>query len=382
MQSKVLYRQSFEQLSQARLLAGYKVAICDHCGAGFAEDIPEQQTFDEYYRDLSKYDYAEQWNAAPPDAEQRFQEAARIIREYIPSADSRVLEIGSASGQLLKVLRDMGYGNLLGADPSPGCVRAAQARYGIPGIVGTVFDLPEPEMPYDFLILIGVMEHIRDLDRAVERFRGLLAAGGRIYLEVPDASRYLPRADAPFQEFSVEHINFFSRVSLTNLMQTRGFRTVAWGHAFRPQHEVSCPAVWAVFEMASARCAIERDSDTEAGLREYIEGCKQEDAQVRALIERALEPDPQMIVWGVGAHTLRLLAVGGLNAARVVRFVDSNPKYQSQDLCGVPVVSPEEIRGRSEPILISSRGFQDEIRRQIRQDLKLENRLILLYEAS
>jgi SAM-dependent methyltransferase len=269
--SKTLYHQSFEQLSGARLLAGYKVAICLRCGAGFAADIPDQHTFDEYYRDLSKYDYADQWNAAPPDAEERFQEAAKVIRDYIPSADSRVLEIGSASGQLLRVLRDLGYRNLLGADPSPGCVRAAQALYGIPGLVGTVFDLPQPETPYDFLILIGVMEHIRDLDRAVGRLRGLLAEGGRVYLEVPDASRYLARVDAPFQEFSVEHINFFSRASLANLMQMRGFRMIVSGHAIRPQHEVVCPAVWAVFEKAAEPGFMERDRDTESGLRAYIE---------------------------------------------------------------------------------------------------------------
>jgi SAM-dependent methyltransferase len=382
MQSRILYHQSFEQLSGARLLAGYKVAICVRCGAGFAADIPEQQTFDEYYRDLSKYDYADQWNAAPPDAERRFQEAAKVIQNYIPSADSRVLEIGSASGQLLRVLRDLGYRNLLGADPSPGCVRAAKAFYGIPGVVGTVFDLPQPETPYDFLILIGVMEHIRDLDRAVAGLRSLLADGGRIYLEVPDASRYHPQMDAPFQEFSVEHINFFSRDSLTNLMQMRGFRAVAWGHATRPQHEAMCPAVWAVFEKALKPGLMAPDTDTETGLRAYIEGCKREDARIRAAIEGALEPGQQMIVWGVGAHTLRLLAAGGLDASRVVRFVDSNPKYQRQDLCGVPVVGPEEIRDRPEPILISSRGFQNEIQRQIQEDLRLGNPLLLLYEHS
>jgi hypothetical protein len=304
---------------------------------------------------------------------------AVILQEYIPSVDSRILEIGSASGQLLRVLRERGYSNLLGADPSPGCIRAAQALYGIPGMVATVFDLPAPDRPYDFLILVGVMEHIRDLDRAVERLRGLLPQGGRVYLEVPDASRYVASADAPFQEFSVEHINFFSRTSLTNLMQARGFRAIASGEVIRPQHEVTCPTTWGVFEKTSGPQPTTHDSATEAGLRAYIEGCAVEDARIRGVIDRALQTGERMIVWGVGAHTLRLLATGGLDAAKVAFFVDSNLKYQRRDLSGVPVVAPEEIGNRPEPILISSRGFQAEIRRQIEQDMGLKNRLILLY---
>jgi SAM-dependent methyltransferase len=378
--SKTLYRQSFEQLSGARLLNGYDVAICERCGAGFATSIPEQYVFDEYYRDLSKYDYADHGGIEPPEAEQRFQDIATILKDFIPAANSRILEIGSASGQLLRVLRERGYANVLGADPSSGCVRAAEALYGISGVVGSIFDLPTPDKPYDFLILVGVMEHIRDLDRAVARFHGLLSPGGRVYLEVPDASRYVPCMDAPFQEFSVEHINFLSRISLTNLMQARGFRVIASGLAIRPQHEITCPATWGVFEKTSGPQSTEIDTATEAGLRAYIDGCAVEDARIRGVIERALKPGERLIVWGVGAHTLRLLGSGGLDAAKVALFVDSNPKYQRQHLCGVPVVAPEEIGDRPEPILISSRGFQEEIRRQIEQGLGLKNSTIVLYD--
>ena len=61
------------------------------------------------------------------------------------------------------------------------------------------------------------MEHIRDLERTVARFHDLLADRGRVYLEVPDASRYDWRLDGPFQEFSLEHINYFSRTSLAKI---------------------------------------------------------------------------------------------------------------------------------------------------------------------
>ena len=89
-----------------------------------------------------------------------------------------------------------------------------------------------------------------------------------------------------------------------------------------------------------------------------------------------------MIVWGVGAHTLRLLATGGLDPEKIALFTDSNPKYQQRKLSGIPVVSLEELRNRPEPILISTRSFQWEIQNQIRHGLGLSNPVILLYGSS
>ncbi len=377
-ESTVLFRQSFEKLSQ--ILDGYDVAICAECGTGYADDIPSQAAFDDYYRVLSKYDYADRAGEEPPGAERRFQDIADILERFIPRRTSRIFEIGCASGQLLKILKDRGFEEVLGSDPSPGCVRAAQEIYGVPAIVSTVFTAPQPERPYDFLILIGVMEHIRDLAGTARKFQSLLSERGRIYIEVPDASRYVPSQDAPFQEFSTEHINFFSVKSLTNLMLAHGFRALAAGNAVRPQNEVTCPVAYGVYEKSPESVPTERDNETESGLRAYIEGCEAEETRIRREIEQALPPGERMIVWGVGTHTLRLLSTGSLDPSKVALFVDSNPKYQEQALRGIPVVSPADLKHRTEAILISSRGFQREIRGQIRNQLGLTNPLILLYE--
>ncbi len=45
-------------------------------------------------------------------------------------------------------------------------------------------------------------------------------------MEVPDATRFAMSPDAPFQEFSIEHINYFTPVSLVNLMGRYGFSEV------------------------------------------------------------------------------------------------------------------------------------------------------------
>ena len=276
-------------------MAGYDVVVCEVCGAGFANGIPPQSAFDDYYRDLSKYEDAAP-RTEPPPVEPRFRDIAALIARHIPARESRVLEIGCANGGLLKALRDLGFLNLTGSDPSPACVRAAREYYGILGFPATVFSVPAPEEPYDFLILTGVLEHIPDLDRAIAQFHRLLRPGGRVYLEVPDAGRYQPSLDAPFQEFSIEHINFFSKLSLVNLMHARGFRVLEADHTVRPLHEVTCPCTYGVFENRGQPLPLEFDTETETGLQAYIEGCMGEDARIRDAIRQSLHPGERMIV--------------------------------------------------------------------------------------
>lgn len=64
---------------------------------------------------------------------------------------------------------------------------------------------------------------------------------------------------------------------------------------------------------------------------------------------------------------------------RFAAFVDSNPKYQGKRLDGVSILSPEALKTRSEPILLSSQVFEREIERQSRENLGIGNEVILLY---
>ena len=262
--SQPVHSQSFEQLSEIHLLDGYDVVVCQDCGAGFADGIPPQSIFDAYYRDLSKYEYEYRGGQGSEYDDLRFRELAKTIIPHIPGRHSRILEIGCATGQLLSILKEQGYENVLGVDPSPGCAKAAWDVYGISVQTHTILGIPTPDQPFDLLILIGVMEHIRDLDPAIDKIRALLAPRGRAYLAVPDAARFDSNQDAPFQEFSLEHLNFFSATSLTNLMQTRGFLFLSGGR-FLLEHSrgyLVCLDLWCFRELRNQKrnpgCATKR----------------------------------------------------------------------------------------------------------------------------
>jgi len=380
--SKLLFQQRFSEMSSGSLLEGYDMVVCQECGFGFADNIPEQAVFDAYYREMSKYEYQDCGGQESEYDLARFSAISGIIKQFLHNAQARILEVGCATGRLLSLLKESGYHNVLGLDPSPACAEAAQRLYGVRVLTNTLSDVSVPGQSSDFLILVGVLEHIRDLGSALAKTRYMLSTEGLMFVEVPDATQFARWPDAPFQQFSTEHINFFSATSLANLMQSNGFVQVFCRQDAREQsYGTTMPVISAIFKKDDLRPAHPvRDLETEQGLVEYIRQSQKVDDRIRQMIDDLAASGRPIIVWGVGTHTLRLLATSKLTESNICAFVDSNSHYQGKQLNGIPIIAPADSKGRSEPILISSRAFQREIERQIRDELKCTNELILLYQ--
>ncbi len=80
---------------------------------------------------------------------------------------------------------------------------------------------------FDCVILSQVIEHIYDLNKAIENVSHLLKNGGILYIEAPDASRYWDCFIAPYYYFDCEHINHFDEHSLKNLLALNGLEVVS-----------------------------------------------------------------------------------------------------------------------------------------------------------
>ena len=123
-----------------------------------------------------------------------------------------------------------------------------------------------------------------------------------------------------------------------------------------------------------------RDDDTERGLDRYIKTCRETDRRLQSKINALADGKRSILVWGVGTHTSRLLAVSRLAEVNIAAFIESNARYHGKMLHGRPILAPDALPGHAEPVLISSRVFQHEIAEQIRA-LGCTNELILLYDT-
>jgi Methyltransferase domain/C-methyltransferase C-terminal domain len=257
----------------------------------------------------------------------------------------------------------------------------AQELYNIPVYNYNLWELPDLVEKFNCITMNAVLEHIRDLDRCLDKISALLSIDGILQIEVPDASRFDDVVGAPFQEFSTEHIDFFSPVSLKNLLQLHGYQQLFCEQNIRQQTDnTMMPVIIAVYKYTGD---IDRqivfDSLTEASLLTYINESRLIAKNLQQTVNNIVADKQVIIVWGVGTHTQRLLAVSNLSKANICAFVDSNPRYQGKFLNGIPIISPAKLTEHDESIMISSQVFQTAIKREIEVNLKLKNQLILLY---
>jgi len=380
----VFFHQEFAAVDQATPVTGYDVVVCGQCGGGYADGIPDQDAFDRYYRDMSKYEYAQRGGAESEYDSRRLTLIADILAPHLPSPDARILDVGCASGRLLAAMRDRGFANVTGLDPSPACAAAAARLYAIDVRTMTLAEIARAGEHHDVVIMVGVLEHLRDLVGAFDHLRALLPPEGLLYVEVPDVTAFADWPNAPYQDFSTEHINFFSPISLDNLMLGHGFTRVFLEQNHREQsYKTVMSNVSAVYrkEAASPERPIQFDAATAAGLGRYLSQCAADDARLHAAIDAVVEGRRRILVWGVGTHTSRLMATSRLPEADIVAFVESNARYHGKTLHGRPILAPEALKEHHEPVLISSRVFQHEIAEQIRNGLRCPNELITLYNV-
>ena len=382
--ARVLFRQEFAAVESATPVTGYDVVTCSDCGCGYADGIPDQRAFDRYYREMSKYEYHQRDGAESEFDKRRLALIADIIAPHVPHAGARILDIGCATGRLLANLRERGFPNVCGLDPSPACAIAADRLYGIPVRTMTLAELGAADERFDVAILVGVLEHLCDLDEAFLHLRAILTPGALLYVEVPDATAFADWPNAPFQDFSTEHINFFAPTSLDNLMARRGFSRVFAEQNHREQsHRTVMSNISAVYrlEASGARLTVTFDHESGRGLERYIAQSREQDERLHAVIDRIVDRRRPILVWGVGTHTTRLLATSRLAEANIVAFIESNARYHGKELRGRPIIAPGQLAAYAEPVLIGSRVFQHEIAHQLRDELGCENELILLYDV-
>ncbi len=216
--STLLYQQRFEQFRAGSIADGYDVVACAMCGACFASGLPDSRRFDQYYADASKYDLDGGSEDLPIRDIERFANQAAFLRAHVADPKRPVLDVGTAAGGFLVALRDQDFAHVYGVEPSPDAVRVARDRYGLDVIVGGLEAASAWGMKFHAISYLAVLEHVLEPSGLLRATAALLEPGGHLFVSVPDAGAFADHVVAPFQEFSVEHINYFTAGALQTLM--------------------------------------------------------------------------------------------------------------------------------------------------------------------
>jgi 2-polyprenyl-3-methyl-5-hydroxy-6-metoxy-1,4-benzoquinol methylase len=356
------------------------VVVCTNCGFVYADTVVTQADYDRFYAEHSKYEDAKTGTGGVdnPYDWKRQQETALQIANVLNDKNADILDVGCANGGMLKALKELGYENLCGIDPSPVCVENTR-RLGVEAYQGSLF-LPFNENAYDCVILSHTLEHVQDVRGALDWIEKRLKPGGVVYIETPDAVRYIDFIYAPLQDFNTEHINHFSLTSLRNLMEAHNFEFINGASKdLTAGVNIFYPAVFGFWKNMKplAELSLVKDELLRKKIEEYIARSKMMMSDIDACITNLISRAPSIIVWGTGQLVMKLLVETALARADILGFVDNNPINHGKVLHGKPILPPQELIRWDAPILIATLLHHRPIAKQIR-DMGLKNEIIFL----
>ena len=123
------------------------------------------------------------------------------------------------------------------------------------------------------------------------------------------------------------------------------------------------------------------DQELPSRIAAYIQHSAELMESIHSHLASELANTEQVILWGAGQLTMKLLALPCFAETHVRALVDNNPILRGKTLAGASIVGPQEIAGTPEPIIIATLLHADEISTQIRR-LGLNNPVLSLLPIS
>jgi len=352
----------FEVFDNLPIASDFPIAICDKCGLGYYDTPSRQTDFNRYYQGNAYYYTAESTGSGGTTREdtRRFEAIVNRLKPYISQSDAAIFDIGCAKGGLLKVLAEHGYSHLHGVDMLPACVEHIKHVLGLSAEIGSALELPFSKVSADVLIYSQIIEHVIDLHSLVIAAHEKLNHHGILYIEVPDASRYTEYATLPYQYLYLEHVNHFNKAQLINLFGKGGFSLLDAGVFCMETEYARWPSLWAVFGKSETEMP-KFDSNLEHSLRSYLNwSAHHSTLDMFAQLAQARTP---LWVWGISQYAMLLLGQSLLGKSAICGLVDQDPYKQTKSVMGLPIQSPEVLRGLGpdHTVLVTAVGYEEQI---------------------
>ncbi|MBI3298602.1 MAG: methyltransferase domain-containing protein [Elusimicrobia bacterium] len=245
----------------------------------------------------------------------------------------RLLEIGCSSGQRIPALSAL-CRSYTGIDPSER-IEAARKDNPDKAFIRGYFPDALGDETFDAVVSQFNLEHIADVRAFAENARRALSDDGIFVVQVPDIGEFFRTMQPNF--LAHEHLQYFTRRSLANLLTSTGFVPIEWGE--------QGPSLIVAARKAAAKgtCAPATAEERESAMRHEA-----------LFIAKPGLPDRPVVFYGVGPLLHWLLSGRAVTAGD--RVVDDNPSYEGLALpgSGIPVEKPSAGLFRDVPDVVLS----------------------------
>lgn len=146
----------------------------------------------------------------------------------------KVLDIGCFTGEFLEILKKRGA-DVYGIELQDDAVKIANKKLGMRVYKADVMGNEFPNMKFDIISLLGLIEHVTDPIRLLMRCSKLLKKDGILLIQTPNSGSFFAKVMKKYWPpyAPVEHIHLFSQKSLEIVLEREKFTDITFKQSWK-----------------------------------------------------------------------------------------------------------------------------------------------------
>lgn len=353
----------------------YDIVYCPECGMCYADMCGEQSLYNKYYEQYNNYVYDANVKIADLSGTP-YEKISNIIEKTI-DVNASIVDIGCGGGEVLQMLREKGFKNLLGIDPSANSIENLYV-HDIKGKIGNIFDEinDEDEAKFDLVISTCVIEHIYDVNVYINKLKRYIKRdGGKILLVAPSAEGFCKHYTHISNYFNHEHINYFSIHSLDNIMKKHMMKRISSEYSYFYKQE---EFVYGFYETSSSNMGISKDETSMNSINLYLMKYQNEKEKIGIKINKLISEGNQLIIFGVGQLLEWILVNYPQIKNNILFMVDNNIGKQGSLFAGKSIVAPINIKHHQKcKVVVCSMLYSNDIVAQL-SEMNVDNEIVVI----
>jgi len=215
-------------------IGSMSIAKCTNCGLVYVNPRPE------YSSEEFSILYSDKYFNAPYMRFYIGKEGRQTNESFVSRLDwiekykreTRILDIGCASGGFLKMARDKGW-ETYGVEVSKTAADIARGKYGLNVTTGRFDETGFGDDFFDVVTASDVIEHVEDPKSFLLEINRIMKKGGLLYIAVPDFDGLYYKTAILISRFNhrnyfvlPHHIYFFNQDSIRQFLKETNFNLI------------------------------------------------------------------------------------------------------------------------------------------------------------